>query len=307
MSDFQIIEVLETPEMTGNMEFAGSDAEPVEIVFEETGEDFSDLPSPEESSALIDATDLEIPGAKESDVDDGRSRIPGSDYYEDDADDEPVEEEEETTWKDDNDTGKFSEFLIRMYGEIPKHTGTSISGAERALTYLSGLNSEISKAIRIDSDNLLDVDLIEDYRVKIMKDIVTLKNHIKKLEKKIRGSKKSASEEVEEEKIVKAEANDSSLKKEGSLPRATLIMTPFERAIAGILINSVVSAGHPFEEVYEFLRKKYKLDSREELAILQLVMDMGFPIFKDRGTIGEDDKKEEEGGNGIDFIKNYFA
>ena len=85
-------------------------------------------------------------------------------------------------------------------------------------------------------------------------------------------------------------------------------MTPFERAISGILINSVVSAGHPFEDVYDFLKEKYSLTDREELAILQLVMDHGMPIFKDRGTIGKTPEKgKETESHGIDFIKNYFG
>jgi hypothetical protein len=33
-------------------------------------------------------------------------------------------------------------------------------------------------------------------------------------------------------------------------------------------------------------------------------MDMGFPLFKDRGTVGE---KEGEEGYGIDFNRNYFS
>ena len=87
-----------------------------------------------------------------------------------------------------------------------------------------------------------------------------------------------------------------------------MVITPFERAISGILINAVISAGHPFEDVYDFLKEKYKLDEREELALMQMVMDAGFPIFKDRGSIGvSPEKGKETERHGVDFIKTYFG
>ncbi len=84
-------------------------------------------------------------------------------------------------------------------------------------------------------------------------------------------------------------------------------MTPFERAISGIIINSVISAGNPLEDVYKKLKKKYDITDREELAIMQLVTDMGFPIFKDRGTYSVKDGEEDDDAQGMDFMKNYFA
>ena len=74
-----------------------------------------------------------------------------------------------------------------------------------------------------------------------------------------------------------------------------------------------MSAGHPFEDVYDYLNNKYAFSERDELSIMQLVMDSGHHIFKDRGSIGAkfDNKNLDSGGNialhGIDFIKNYFA
>ena len=77
--------------------------------------------------------------------------------------------------------------------------------------------------------------------------------------------------------------------------------------IAGIIINSVVSGGKPLEEVYDFLKEKYDLSDREELAIMQVIMDSGYPIFKDRGTFSSKKNKDGAKGHGIEFIKNYFA
>ena len=60
---------------------------------------------------------------------------------------------------------------------------------------------------------------------------------------------------------------------------------------------------------------KYDITAREELAILQVLMDMGQPVFKDRGSlpIPEEAKDKsrlealEEDLSGVDFITNYFS
>jgi hypothetical protein len=226
--------------------------------------------------------------------------LPGSDVQvnslEESAEPEP---EPETDWKNDRDSSKFMEYLMEAYpGGIPRHDGKSIAGLERAINYLNRLNKQISEAIRADREDTLDTAVLDKYRVNIMKDMLTLKEHSKKLQSQIR----------EQHKSKRASLNsDGTFTKEGSIPIPTLVMTPFERAISGIIINSVISAGHPFEDVYEHLKKKYELTDREELAVMQLVMDMGFPLFKDRGTYsssvsGYDDEKQ-----GLDFIKNYLA
>lgn len=224
----------------------------------------------------------------------------------DDADD--MEQEPETNWADDKDTTKFIVYLRDSYANIPQHNGQSISGCERALTYLNKLNKEISEAVRIDDKNALDdvLEEIEDYRVKILKGMVALKQRVGILKKKLKeeGAKKAS---LSLKDMVKQSMEaDGEIIKEAKSGAFQVVITPFERAICGILINSVVSAGHPFEEVYEYLKDKFDLDEREELAIIQIIMDMGLPIFKDRGLIGgESDGKSE--GHHIDFIKNYLA
>lgn len=239
----------------------------------------------------------ELPGEMEE----PRKTLPGSDADVNmlkDQDEEP-EEEPETDWKNDRDVSKFMDFIMSAYpGGIPKHDGRSIVGAERAINYLNDLNKQISEAIRLDRDNVLDTGALDTTRVNMMKDMMTLKNHIKDLQKMVRDQHRNAS------MVDKADE----LKKEGSIPIPTLVMTPFERAISGIIINSVVSAGHPFEDVYEYLKKKYEFTDREELAIMQLIMDHGFPIFKDRGLFSSDaDGFDEDEKRGLDFMRNYFA
>jgi hypothetical protein len=215
-------------------------------------------------------------------------RLPGVDVV---IKEEEEEEEEETDWENHRDPKHFMVYITKQYPQgIPKHDGTSTLGCERAILFLNKLNKEISEALRADKDDLLDIPQLENIRVNLVRDVTTLTNHANGLKRKLKEAKDS--EEV-------------AMLKTASTPNIQLVVTPFERAIAGIITNAVVSAGKPFEDVYEFLKKKYSLDEREELSIFQLLKDMGHPIFKDRGTLGKGEKKEN--GQGVEFIKNYFA
>ncbi len=236
-----------------------------------------------------------------------QERIPGSDFVINKVQDK-VETPKETTWEGDRDVTKFMDYIRKAYPSgIPRHNGESIIGCERAINYLNDLNKQISEALRTDKNHVLDPILLEKIRVNMMNDMMLLKRRMMELKNQLRDrfDKKKAEEEAEQVK-------NADFSKAASTPVIQLVMTPFERAIAGIIVNSVVSAGHPFEDVFEYLKKKYDFDQREELSIIQLIMDMGFPIFKDRGTISEilSEKNEEETdekNQGIDFMKNYFA
>lgn len=264
---------------------------------------------------LGELEDLELPGTADEELSAKPSgkMLPGASepiFEEEPQEEEADDEEIETNWADDGDTSKFMDFLRSAFDSIPSHSGNSISGCERALAYLNKLNREISKAIRTDENNSLDghLDEVEDYRVKTLQGMVALKKRIGDLKRKVKeeGSQMSSLASEDIETMIKESINNEELVKEAKSGKLQVVITPFERAITGILINSVVSAGHPFEDVYDYLKKKFDITEREELAILQIVMDMGFPIFKDRGTIGESGDGERE-GHGVDFIKTYFA
>jgi hypothetical protein len=208
---------------------------------------------------------------------------------------------------------KFLGHITEQYpANIPQHDGRSQLGCERAVSWLERLNGEISKNIRLDTDNSLDSDIhkLEEIRVNVMRDILVLKNHLAKLKKRFKEeSKKSASLDIDGVPSWTSSGGDeveySDLKKEASTPRKMVIaVPPFQRAITGILINAHISGGHPMEDVYEFLSKKYSIEPREELAIMQVCMDSGFPIFKDRGTYSGGSK---DSNKAVDFIRNYFA
>lgn len=225
--------------------------------------------------------------------------IPGSNTpLKHEADDEPVKK---TTYKDDGDISDFMNYISEMYpGKIPQHDGNSTVGCERAITFLDKLNSEISRAIREDSDNVLDINSLEEVRVKIMRDVLVLKEHLNNLKKKIKDGAKSSNASIDS-------TIAQPLIKEATTPRNVVIaVSPFERAIVGIMINAHVSAGHSLDKVFDFLCDKYDLTEREQLAVMQVCMDSGFHIFKDRGTLNSKPGKEGD-DDGVDFVRNYFA
>lgn len=240
--------------------------------------------------------------------------LPGADNYKPDEEEEP-----ETDYANDKDLSKFMLHVDELYpAQIPKHDGTSTVGCERAMSFLDRLNGDISRAIREDQDSVLDIAKLEGVRVNIMRDVLVLKDHLGKLKKQIKDShsqkdakassvpswKSPSGRSLSYEQLKDAEE----LRKQAATPNNIVIaVSPFERAISGMMINAHVSAGHPMEDVYASLKKKYSLTDREELSIMQLCMDSGFHIFKDRGSYAPEASKGDEGKRGVDFVRNYFA
>jgi hypothetical protein len=260
-----------------------------------------------------------VPGTENTFVDENDD----SSYSEESDAEKEYVPEKETDWENDRDVSKFMLYISSMYpSRIPKHDGTSPAACEVAIKFLKKLLSEISIAIRKDDpvSPILPISELENsYKYKIMSDIIILKDYKKKLEKKISDNlnkkhQKTASVNEDNSDIDFIEdVYNNILEKEAMLknaftPKLQVVVTPFERAISGIIINSVVAGGKPLEDVFEFLKKKYDLNEREELAIMQIIMDSGFPIYRDRGTISSnpDDASEEE-SYGVEFIKGYFA
>ena len=308
----EITPVSEAPEMGLEVGLVGPEVITFEEPMDETILESELMPSEEQVSEglLHEIIGYEEGEEEKEDSDKSENQdgvyLPGSDVaYVEDPEPE-AEPEKQSNWNDDRDVTHFMEYLQQGYPTgIPRHDGRSISGCERAYAYLNRLNNEVSEAVRKDTSHVLDMDYVEKARVNMMHDMRALKEHMGKLKKKL---KTSTSSDASEDIISAGAEQVAGIEKEATVARVQMVMTPFERAISGILINSVVSAGHPFEDVYDFLKEKYSLTDREELAILQLVMDHGMPIFKDRGTIGKTPEKgKETESHGIDFIKNYFG
>tara|TARA_B100001094_G_scaffold333399_1_gene411478 strand:- start:3306 stop:4385 length:1080 start_codon:yes stop_codon:yes gene_type:complete len=215
------------------------------------------------------------------------------------------EEAKETDYANDGDLSKFMEYIASEYpSNIPTHDGRTTVGCEKAISFLDRLNSQISRAVQDDVESHLDLERLEGIRGSIMRDVITLKDHLNNLKKKIKEQHlKKATKTAP--LWVNADGEKVVLTKEAAIPNNLVIaITPFERAISGMMINAHVSAGKPMAEVYEALKEKYDLTDREELAILQICMDSGFPLFKDRGAASGKDKKDSLS---VDFLKNYFA
>ena len=260
--------------------------------------------------------------------------VPGSTvkFEEDKAEDKPAVESD---WAKDGDHSKFIAYIVTKKNSIPKHSGETVPGCERALHYLKSLDLEISKAMRTDLKGLIDEQQVDAIR----KEIENMKERLDKQINKLQGKKRKADLEVrivsqgqcdkcnsetpmwhnlQENKLMCLSCNaeigveggcsdcDEGLVAEAGAAKLTVYVSAFERAISGMLINATVSGGHNINEVYETLKKKYALTPREELSIQQIVADSGYAIYLDRGRIG-DKEQDVSDGNGVDFATQYYA
>lgn len=237
-----------------------------------------------------------------------------------------VEDKKPADWANDGDHTDFIRYIRDKLKKVPRHTGNTIPGCERAVAYLKALDTEISKAMRSDYEGKIDESEIDAIRREISTGIERLENKIKQLRGKkasldVRlvstghcdkcGSTTPLWHNIAENKFVclhceaEAKANQEGLTKEATTPVLNVYMSPFERAIVGTLVNSTVSAGHNIEETYEQLKNKYNFTPREELAIQQLVADYGYPVYKDRGRLNE--SSDPAAGDGVDWSTNYYA
>ena len=280
--------------------------------YEENPEDVMVEEDPEDNMSLNevivedDASDNLIPGSKTQYLEDAPEQ----------------EEKKNTNWADDGDHEKFIEHIQTKITKIPQHSGNTIPGCERALSYLKAIESEISKAMRSDLDGKVDEQKVDDIRKDIANMCSRLDNRINQLKKKASvvqaqvyfdgtcakcGSTAPVWHDVVENKdvCVNCEEESGELSKKASTPVLKVFMTPFERAIVGIIINATVSGGKNMEETYNKMKNKYSLTPREELAVQQLIFDHGYPYFKDRGLLNED--SDPASGNGVEWQTNYQA
>lgn len=233
-------------------------------VTEQTGDD-----PPVTETTKFDVTLPPIPGADETpidpiDIDDAK----------DDATDEVIIEEkppEKPRGPWEWDIATFIEWAIGRMKAIPKHSGNSIPGLLRAINFLKSIEKEIRKAMSTDRDGILEIAKIDNIRSEITSGIKRLEERLKKLEDAESGGGGG--------KKVKKQA---SLQKEAF---GTFVVTVpiFISSIARICLNSMVSAGKDIEEVFADLSKKYKLDAREQLSLIQVLADMGYPMRRPRG------------------------
>lgn len=273
---------------------------------------------------VVDEDEASVPEMFVVEEDDQPAMVPGSEVMFVEEDERQVEEKQ-TDWANDKDPKQFVAYVKYKLTKIPKHSGETIPGCERAKAFLKSLDSEISKAMRMDLDGIIDETEIDTIR----KQIEDMVDRLDKQIKKLKGTKKADLKVrlVSEGHCPKCDSNapmwhdvatdtmicmscDSSasedgLEKTAATPVINVYVSAFERAIVGTMVNSKVSAGRNIEETYERLKNKYNFTPREELAIQQLVADYGYPVYKDRGLLNE--PSDPASGDGVDWQTNYYA
>lgn len=225
---------------------------------------------------------------------------------------EVKEEDEDEAKEDKNDAetlklkkwdwaSKGSEGFITWVKEritdVPKHSGFDSAGLERAISYLEKLDSEISRAMRLDLDGELDANKIEEVRSKIDDGISRLHDRLDKVKSSKKKSRKKKSDFLPEGLVKEAKITGVS---GGIVVTVPLLIS----RIARVCINSMVSAGHDIEHTYADQVKKYKLNVREQAEVRQLLEDMGYALRQDRGFLPDEDFDPTSSDN-YDFAAQY--
>lgn len=282
-------------------------------------------PMPEESLEVFEEeqspeTDMLEVSEPDEDLMVEEERVPGTDVpFAQYSKDEP--EKKETNWENDKDPSKFIDYIKVKLTQIPRWSGKTIPGAERAISYLKSLENEASKAMRSDFNGVIDEEELDKIRKDVDNMIFRLENHIERLEKgasqqRVRfisqgecskcGSNAPMwiKPDTNEQVCMSCDTPNGSIEKTAGTPTVNVFMTPFERSIVSTAINATVSGGKNINEVFAGLDKKYKFSDRERLAFTQLLADYGYPLYLDRGRVGDKDKHPSD-GEGVDWQTNY--
>lgn len=238
--------------------------------------------------------------------------LPGAPPGTKDPEPEPEIEVEEEPEKDENDAQKvkkekwdweskgasgFFVWVKDMLASVPKHSGYDSAGIERAVAFLDRLDSEISKAMRMDLDGDLDANKIEEVRSKIDDGISALQQRLNKIKKTKKSKKKKADAESD---LVKEAQKATGI-------QGTFVVVPLLISRLGrIIINGTVSAGHDAEDMFHKLSAKYKLTDREQAELLQYLADSNFPMLGDRGYKLDEDYSLRSSDN-FDYSAIYSS
>ncbi len=271
--------------------------------------------------------------------------VPGSESPLEDQDDvvgDIVDELKERDWENDGDHAKFIAYIKGRLDNIPRHSGQTTVGCERAIAYLKRLDRELSRAIQSDDENVIDEEEAERIRDTIMDFVAKLEDAYDKLNaRKAERFKKKAEVKVGNTVVARindgidikyylsvdagegeeflpvtlAEPTDTQVQMfalgeredmvKSASAKIVLFEDPFLHSITSILINSHVSGGKDIEEIYQRLKDKYNFTPREELSIQELLMEKGFPFQKDLGRVGEDADPTDQ--KGVEYSAVYPA
>ncbi len=226
--------------------------------------------TPEEVVFILD----EIPGAPNA------KEILVKDDDEDDIEVE-ADPEDSNAWK--WEPSGFLKWLQRMFDGVPTHSGYDSTGLEKAISYFEALDREITKAMRTDFKNEIDSAKAERAREQIENGIERLVERLQNVNKsKFKRKGKKSKAWAEELGLVKE------AQKATNITGITITVPLLISRIARVCINGMVSAGHDIEDMYKRQVEEYELDKREQAELAQLLADMGYPMFQDRGyPVGE--------------------
>ena len=200
-------------------------------------------------------------------------------------------------WESKGASG-FVSWIKERIDTVPRHSGMDTAGLERAISYLERLDSEISKAMRLDLEGDLDANKIEEVRSKIDDGLARLHERLDQVKKSKKSYKKKKAEFLSEPGLVKEAQKITGV--QGVYVTVPLLIS----RIARVCINGMVSAGHDIEDLYSKQVKLYKLSTREQAEVMQLLSDMGYPVRQDRGFMPED-ALEVSDSDGMDWATNY--
>lgn len=216
---------------------------------------------------------------------------------EEEDDEVKVEEPEAWDWQA-RGVGNFVSWLKGMLNNVPRHDGVSSTGIERAISYLESLNRIISKAVRSDLKDELDVSAVENMRDEIHKGIVRLEERLEKINsnKYKKPSKKKRADEDQDGLVKEAQ-------KIAGIGKIVITVPLLISHIVRVCINGTVSAGKDMEDTFKKLAEKYKLTPRERVEAIQLLEDYGWPLRHREVNFDED--FDPTSGNNIEYIQQF--
>jgi len=263
----------------------------------EVSEHAQHLTHPEDQEIIIELSDL--PGAPKNvpEIPDEKDLVVEDEKSDKDSNDLASKQNDKWDWAKHGPEG-FTTWIKERFNAVPSHSGSDAAGCHRAIAYLEHLDDQISKAMRNDLDGKLNANQIEKIRSQIDHGLTGLYNRVEKINKSTKARRKKKSDLQSGELIVKEAQKITGV--QGIYIMAPLLIS----RIARVCINGMVSAGHDIEDIFDKQVKFYKLSTREQAEVMQLLEDMGYTLKRDRGFLIDYDYDFASSDN-IDYSANY--
>jgi hypothetical protein len=270
------------------------------IMIEEYGDGDDD--KEDDISIIVEELSSDLPGAPKGTKDPEPEMLEVVDNSS--AIDENNAKDTKWNWsKGKNGKEKFEGFIpwIKdMVNHVPKHSGSSVPGLHRAISYLTNLFGEISKAMRLDLEGELDGNKIEEVSAAIENGIEMLEDRLDKVNSSKKKSKKKKADNDIENVIIKEAQKITGI--QGIYVTVPLLISRIARSC----INGAISEGHDINDLFQKQSKQYNLDKREQAEVVQLLEDMGYTIKNDRSLLVGEEFDPTSNNNG-DFSAFYHG